>query len=81
MSEELTFRIVFWLLLFILYIFNRVVPALRAKQSGQTQLTSHLNSCLLSRGKGVIVEYYIGRILYTARAGSPVVFRAERKIV
>lgn len=41
MSEELTFRIVFWLHLFILYISNRVVPALRAKQSGQKLMPNH----------------------------------------
>jgi protein-S-isoprenylcysteine O-methyltransferase Ste14 len=32
MNEELIFRIVFWVLLFILLVYNRIIPALRTKQ-------------------------------------------------
>lgn len=35
MNEELIFRIVFWTFLFFIYVFTRVIPALRAKKSGQ----------------------------------------------
>jgi len=34
MDEELVFRIVFWVQLFLVLFFNRVLPALRARKSG-----------------------------------------------
>jgi protein-S-isoprenylcysteine O-methyltransferase Ste14 len=41
MSEEITFRVVFWILLLFLFVFNRLVPALRANQSGQKLMPDH----------------------------------------
>jgi protein-S-isoprenylcysteine O-methyltransferase Ste14 len=35
MNIELIFRIIFWVLLFFVIILNRIIPALRAKQTGQ----------------------------------------------
>jgi len=34
MNEELVFKIVFWVQLMLIMIFNRILPALRARQSG-----------------------------------------------
>jgi hypothetical protein len=35
MNEEMIFRIVFWVFSSLLFVFNRVVPALHARPSGQ----------------------------------------------
>ncbi len=33
MNEEMIFRIVFWVFLFLIIVFNRIIPALRARKS------------------------------------------------
>ncbi|MCJ7790488.1 MAG: hypothetical protein MUP69_10015, partial [Candidatus Atribacteria bacterium] len=33
MNEEMLFRIVFWVFLLFIIVFNRIIPALRAKKS------------------------------------------------
>lgn len=34
MGDELIFRVIFWVLLLVIFIFNRIIPAIKAKKSG-----------------------------------------------
>ncbi|GAP16001.1 putative protein-S-isoprenylcysteine methyltransferase [Longilinea arvoryzae] len=64
MNAELTFRIVFWAQLMFIMIFNRVLPALRAKKSGVKLTPDH--EAIENEGKFWFVFRVIAGILLAA---------------
>jgi protein-S-isoprenylcysteine O-methyltransferase Ste14 len=49
MNEEMLFRIVFWLLLFIVILFNRLIPAIRSRKNKEKILPN--NQAIHNEGK------------------------------
>ncbi len=64
MKEELTFRIVFWAQLAWILIFNRALPALRARKSGVRLVPDR--EAIENEGKGLFTFRVIGGILLAA---------------
>ncbi len=64
MNEAFSFRIVFWIHLAFIMIFNRIIPALRAKKSG-VKLTPD-REAIKNEGKGLFAIRVIAGILLAA---------------
>jgi protein-S-isoprenylcysteine O-methyltransferase Ste14 len=64
MNEETLFRIVFWLFLLIVIVFNRIIPVLRAKKTQKTILPD--KKAIINEGKiTFITRVILGMILFT----------------
>jgi hypothetical protein len=59
MNEELLFRIVFWVLLLFVLVFNRIIPALRSKRSEEKILPD--KKAIKNEGK---TTFYLRIILF-----------------
>jgi protein-S-isoprenylcysteine O-methyltransferase Ste14 len=64
MNEEFTFRIVFWIHLLIIMIFNRLLPAMQAKKSGTRLFPDH--EAIENEGKFLFAFRVIAGILLAA---------------
>jgi protein-S-isoprenylcysteine O-methyltransferase Ste14 len=64
MNEEFTFRIVFWVHLMFIMIFNRLLPALRAKKSGAKLSPDH--EAIENEGKFLFAFRVIAGIMLAA---------------
>lgn len=61
MSQELVFKIVFWVQLILIMIFNRIIPALRARKSGAR--LSPDRDAIVNEGKILFVFRVIAGLL------------------
>jgi protein-S-isoprenylcysteine O-methyltransferase Ste14 len=64
MNEELSFRIVFWISLFLIIMFNRIIPALRAKKSGVKILPD--NMAKKNEGKITFYTRIVAGVIFMA---------------
>jgi protein-S-isoprenylcysteine O-methyltransferase Ste14 len=64
MDEELTFRIVFWVSLLLIVLVNRIIPAIKAKKSGQKLFPD--NTAKKNEGKTMFYFRLIAGVVFMA---------------
>jgi protein-S-isoprenylcysteine O-methyltransferase Ste14 len=64
MNEEMVFRIVFWTFLFLVILFNRIIPAIKANKSGGKILPDE--KAIKNEGKTTFILRVISGMLFLA---------------